>query len=84
MPSISTSTTSSCCKNRLGFIKTPTPDGVPVIIAVYAGIVVPNIKLNLAKIKRFNVGSGMLETKNFFKARNDDHDNHRVGRGSLL
>lgn len=38
---ISISTTSPSFKNRLGDLKTPTPAGVPVMTAVYAGIVVP-------------------------------------------
>lgn len=46
MPPTSISTTSLCRKNRLGFLKAPTPDGVPVITAVYAGMVVPMNKVS--------------------------------------
>lgn len=38
---ISTSTISPCCKKVLGLRNAPTPSGVPVMIAVPAGIVVP-------------------------------------------
>jgi hypothetical protein len=41
MLEISTSTTSLFSKNRLGFLNAPTPDGVPVMTAVPAGMVVP-------------------------------------------
>lgn len=40
---ISISTTSPFCRKVLGFMKTPTPAGVPVITAVLAGIVMPKV-----------------------------------------
>lgn len=45
---ISISTTSPSFKNRLGDLKTPTPAGVPVMTAVYAGIVVPVVQITLS------------------------------------
>lgn len=48
---ISTSTTSPFCKKDLGFMKAPTPAGVPVITAVPAGIVVPGADQFMAFIK---------------------------------
>jgi hypothetical protein len=53
---ISTSQISPSFKNRLGLWKAPTPEGVPVMTAVPAGIVVPNNEIgSLANDSNFAV-----------------------------